>query len=187
MKHLKLFGAFLLCVVITIVFLSFFMATSQRVQKSVTIKSPAAVIFEQLVKLENFNKWSVWNREDSLVQHTLTGTDGTVGAATSWIGHPEISGEGKMEITSIEKDRKVTHTINFIKPRKNKAESVLLLTETDRAVTTVNWQFTMATPRPWNIFNLFYSMDKEMGKDFNDGLLLLKTLIENANPAAIPK
>jgi uncharacterized protein YndB with AHSA1/START domain len=178
MKHLKLFGAFLLCVVITIVLLSFFMATSQKVERAVTINAPAAVIFEQIVKLENFNKWSVWNREDSSVQHSITGTDGTVGSFTSWSGHPEISGEGKMEITSIEKDKKVAHAINFIKPRKNKAESVLLLTETDRAVTIVNWQFTMATPRPWNIFNLFYSMDKEMGKDFEDGLSLLKKVIE---------
>ncbi len=154
------------------------MATSQRVEKSITINAPAAVIFEQLVKLENFNKWSVWNREDSSIQHTLTVTDGTVGATTSWKGHLEISGEGKMEITSIEKDKKVAHTINFIKPGKNKAESVLLLNETDRGITTVTWQFTMATPRPWNIFNLFYNMDKERGKDFDDGLTLLKKLIE---------
>lgn len=183
MKHLKLIGAFLLCVVITIVLLSFFMATSQKVEKSITINAPAAVIFEQVVKLESFNNWSVWNREDSSVQHTLTGVDGTVGAATSWKGHPEISGEGKMEITSIEKDKKVAHAINFIKPRKNKAISVLLLIETDRGITTVTWQFTMATPRPWNIFNLFYSMDKEMGKDFEDSLLLLKKLIEKTSPA----
>lgn len=185
MKHLKLFGAFFLCVVITIVLFSFFMATSQKVERIITINASAAVIFEEVVKLENFNKWSVWNREDSLVQHTFTGVDGTVGAATSWKGHPEISGEGKMEITIIEKDKKVSHTINFIKPRKNKAVSVLLLNETDRSVTTVTWQFTMDTPRPWNIFNLFYSMDKEMGKDFEDGLLLLKKLIEK-NSSATP-
>lgn len=158
------------------------MATSQKVEKSVTINAPAAVIFEQVVKLGNFNKWSVWNREDSSVQHTLIGIDGTVGAATSWKGHPEISGEGKMEITAIEKNKKVVHIINFISPRKNKATSVLLLNETDRTVTTVTWQFTIATPRPWNIFNLFYSMDKEMGKDFEDGLSLLKTLIEKTKP-----
>jgi uncharacterized membrane protein len=84
MKYFKLFGAFLLCVVITIVLLSFFMATSQKVERAITINAPAAVIFEQIVKLENFNKWSVWNREDSSIQHTMTGADGTVGAATSW-------------------------------------------------------------------------------------------------------
>ncbi len=186
MNYFKLFVAFLVALIITIALLSFFIATSQGVEKSITIKARASVIFEQLVKLENFNKWSVWNREDSSIQYTLTGTDRTVGAATSWKGHPEISGEGKMEITSIEKDRIITHTINFIKPRKNKAKSVLQLNETNPGETTVTWKFSIATPRPWNIFNLFYSMDKQMGKDFEDGLLLLKTLIEKSKTASSP-
>jgi effector-binding domain-containing protein len=36
----------------------------------------------------------------------------------------------------------------------------------------------MKTPRPWNIANLFYSMDKDMGKGFDEGLALLKTNLE---------
>lgn len=177
MKYFKLFGSFLIFFVLTALILSFFMATSQKVEKSITINAPASTVFEQLVKLENFNKWSLWNRQDSSVKHTITGTDGTVGAITSWSGAPEISGEGKMEITSIEINKKVTHTISFISPRENKAESAFLLKEIE-AGTLVTWQFNLATPRPWNIFNLFYSMEKEMGKDFEDGFLLLKTLIE---------
>ena len=177
MKYFKLFVAFVLSVIITVGILSFFMSTSQQVEKSVTINAPAAIVFEQLVKLENFNEWSVWNRQDSTVQHIISGIDGTVGAINTWTGHPEISGEGKMEITAIEKDKKVTHIINFIKPRKNIAKSAFVLKITE-AGTVVTWQFKLATPRPWNIFNLFYSMDKKMGKDFEDGLLLLKRIIE---------
>jgi uncharacterized protein YndB with AHSA1/START domain len=184
MKHLKLFVAFLVSVIVTVAALSFFMATSQQVEKSVTINAPAPVIFEQLVKLENFNKWSLWNREDSSVKHTITGSDGTVGASTSWSGHPEISGEGKMEIIAVEQNKKVTHTINFISPRKNKAASILLIKEINPGVTILNWKFSMATPRPWNIFNLFYSMEKEKGKEFEDGLLLLKKIVEKSSPAA---
>jgi hypothetical protein len=45
----------------------------------------------------------------------------------------------------------------------------------------------MATPRPWNIFNLLYSLDEEMGKDFDDGLSALKVLIEaNTNIQVTP-
>ena len=43
----------------------------------------------------------------------------------------------------------------------------------------------MATPRPWNIFNLFYSLDKQMGKDFEDGLTALKNIIELNIPDSI--
>lgn len=177
MKYFKLFIAFLFFFFVAAGILSFFMATSQKVEKTITIKAPPSVIFEQLVKLDNFNKWSVWNREDSSVKHIITGTDGTVGAVTSWTGAPEISGEGKMEITSIEPNKKITHNIQFISPRKNKASSAFLLKETE-AGTIVTWQFNLDTPRPWNIFNLFYSMDKEMGKDFDDGLAALKKIAE---------
>lgn len=178
MKYVKLFIAFIIAIIVTITLLSFFAATSQKIEKSITINAPASVIFEQMAKLENFNKWSVWNSEDSTIQHIVSGTDGTVGAVSNWKGHPEISGEGKMEIIAIEKDKKVAHSIHFLSPGKNKAESVLLLNQTNSNETKLTWKFSMATPRPWNIFNLFYSMDKERGKDFDDSLSLLKKLTE---------
>ena len=177
MKPIKLFAAFILCVLVAVAILSFFMATSQKIQKSITINAPVANVFEQLVKLDHFNKWSVWNQEDSSVMHTITGIDGTVGAITIWNGDPEISGKGTMEITAIDINKKVAHTIHFISPGKNSATSVFLLKETENGI-VVTWQFSLTTPRPWNIFNLFYSMEKERGKDFEDGLLLLKKITE---------
>jgi uncharacterized protein YndB with AHSA1/START domain len=178
MKHFKLFLGFLVALIVTFIIFSFFIATSQKVEKSITIKAPAAVIFEQLAKLENFNKWSSWNNADSSVIHTITGTDGTAGAITTWKGHPEISGEGKMEITDIETNRKVSHTINFISPKKIKATSVFQLNEINAGETTITWKFEIATPRPWNIFNLFYSMEKEKGKEFESSLATLKKIAE---------
>jgi effector-binding domain-containing protein len=41
----------------------------------------------------------------------------------------------------------------------------------------------MATPRPWNIFNLFYNMDKELGKDFDFSLATLRSSIEKKDTA----
>jgi len=163
--------------------------TSQKIDRSIVINTSAATIYTQLIQLENFNKFSVWSQQDSSAVYTLSGTDGTVGASTSWKGSPEISGEGKIEIKALEPNRKVVHQLNFTQPKKGTAESVFLLNETNKATTTVTWTFNMATPRPWNIFNLFYSLDKQMGKDFEDGLTAMKTMIEISNaapPAAIP-
>jgi effector-binding domain-containing protein len=115
--------------------------------------------------------------------YTLSGTDGTIGAASSWTGDPNISGDGKIEILSLELNKKITHRIYFIRPKKGTALSVFTLHETN-GLTTVTWNFEMPTPRPWNIFNLFYSMDKEMGKDFEYSLSTLKTLIEQNAPSA---
>lgn len=178
MKLLKPFFFFLLSVLVVVLVLSMLMPTSQKVEKSVTIHAKAAVIYQQLIKLGNFNKYTVWSQNDSSAKYTLSGTDGTVGATSSWTGDPDISGDGKIEIVSLEENKKVTHHLSFTKPKKGSAESVFTLTETSGGSTVVTWNFQLATPRPWNIFNLFYSLDKKMGKDFEDGLSLLKKAIE---------
>jgi len=180
MKFLKPFIFFLLAVLVVTAILSMLMPTKQKIERSVTINAPAAVIYQQLIKLENFNKYSVWSQQDSTIKYTLTGTDGTVGAGTSWTGDPEISGDGKIEIVSLEENKTIRHKLSFTKPKKGTAESAFTLKETN-GVTTVTWNFDLATPRPWNIFNLFYSLDKKMGTDFEESLATLKTVIEKIN------
>jgi len=177
MRLLKPFFFFLLSVLIVTAALSMLMPTSQKLERSVTINAPASMIYGELIKLENFNKYSVWSQSDSSAKYTLSGTDGTVGATSSWTGDPQISGEGKIEIVALEKNKTVGHKLSFTKPKKGNAESVFTLNENNGA-TTVTWSFKLATPRPWNIFNLFYSLDKNMGKDFEEGLFLLKKAME---------
>lgn len=177
MKALKPFFTFLIFVVISAVILSLVTPASQKVEKTITINAPAAIVYEQLSRLEHFNQWSVWSRQDSAVQFSFSGTDGTVGASAAWKGDPALSGEGRIVIKSLEPGHKVVQTLQFSKPRKGKGESVFTVTEKN-GLTTVAWKFEMATPRPWNIFNLFYSMDKEMGSDFEKGLFALKEITE---------
>lgn len=186
MKPVRSFFIFLLFVVISGLILSLLMPISQKVEKTITINAPAAVIYEQLSSLQNFNNWSVWSQQDSSAKYTLSGTDGTVGAATVWSGDPQLSGEGRLEITGLEPGRRVSHAIEFSKPRKAKGKSVFTLNE-NNGLTAVTWNFEIATPRPWNIFNLFYSMEKQLGDDFDKGLHALKELAEKKSGAAPQK
>lgn len=178
MKYFRIFTAFLFFIVLVTAALSFMLPGSQQVKRSIIINTNAATIYNHIIKLENFNKFSVWSQQDSTAIYSLTGTDGTIGASTSWKGSPEISGEGKIEITALDPNRKVVHKLHFTKPKTRNAESTFTLLETNKATTTVTWTFNMATPRPWNIFNLLYSLDKQMGKDFEDGLAAMKIIIE---------
>ncbi|MBL7722141.1 MAG: SRPBCC family protein [Chitinophagaceae bacterium] len=177
MKTMRLLFFFILAVIVITAALSFLLPTSQKIERSEIINAPAKIIYQYLVKLENFNKFSVWSQQDSAAIYTINGTDGTVGAYSSWTGSPEISGEGKIEITALEQDRKVEHKLHFTQPKEGNASSVFTLNE-NNGLTTITWSFEMATPRPWNIFNLFYSMDKQMGKDFEQGLATLKSSVE---------
>ena len=186
MKFLKLFFFFLLAVLAVTAVLSLLMPTQQKIERSITIHAPAAFIYRQLIKLENFNTYSVWSQQDSTIKYTLTGSDGTVGASTSWTGDPEISGDGKIEIVLLEENKTIKHKLHFTQPKKGMAESAFTLKETN-GKTTVTWNFDLATPRPWNIFNLFYSLDKNRGKDFDESLATLKTAIEKINGTAPAK
>jgi uncharacterized protein YndB with AHSA1/START domain len=180
MKFLKQFGVLLLFIVIVTAVLSLVLPTRQTIERTTTINAPANIVYDYLTKLENFNQVTVWNKRDSTVKYSKTGTDGTTGAAFAWDGDIAISGKGKMTITALEPNKKITHALEFTYPKKGSANSVFLLNEAN-GTTTVTWTFEMNTPRPWNIFNLFYSMDEEMGGDFDEGLVRLKKTMEPAD------
>lgn len=173
-----MFVFFLLAVLFTTAVLSFVLPAHQKIVRSVVIGNTAEAIYRSVSRLDSFHRFSVWSRQDSGAVYTYTGTDGTVGASSSWKGSPLISGEGRITITDLQPNRSVEHSIEFTRPRKGKARSVFTFTETNKATTTVSWTFLLSTPRPWNIFNMFYSMEKEMGKDFEEGLQMLKTVME---------
>lgn len=178
MNFLKQFALFLFCVALVTMGLSLILPDYQEAKRSIRINAPAELIYEKLKSLEEFNRFSTWSKEDSGTQFTTTGRDGTVGASIAWKGHPMISGEGNISITELVPGRKVGHRIDFIKPKKGKANSVFDLAPAAGS-TDVTWTFRLATPRPRNIFNLFYKMEKERGQEFEDGLKMLKKRIEN--------
>jgi effector-binding domain-containing protein len=186
MKFLKPLIFFLLAALAVTIVLSLLMPTRQKIERSITINAPAALIYQQLVKLENFNKYAAWSQQDSTIKYTLTGRDGSVGTSTAWTGDPGISGAGKIEIVLLERNKTIKHKLIFTQPKNGTAVSVFTLKETN-GLTTVTWNFDLATPRPWNIFNLFYSLDKNKGKDFEESLAMLKTAIEKMNGAAPAK
>lgn len=185
MKYLKLLGTLLLFIIGVTAVLSLVMPIKQTIEKTITIHAPAALVYGQLASLEKFNTWAVWNHQDTTVQHSLSGKDGTVGAISTWKGNPDISGEGKMEIIELEENKKVGHSITFLSPKSGHALSTFILKENNNN-TTVTWSFNMETPRPWNIFNLFFSLEKQMGKDFDKGLATLKSIVEKENGLTVP-
>ncbi len=178
MRPLKIFGWFLLSVIAIVAIAAWILPAKQHIERSVMVNASSKTIYEKLSKLETFNQFSAWSQTDSLIKNNISGTDGTVGAVNSWKGNPDISGEGEMEITSLRPNQSIQHHIAFISPRKAEARSEFILYEKN-GQTTVTWKFDLLTPRPWNIFNLFSGLDKKMGKDFDQGLANLKSLIEN--------
>jgi len=183
MKILRPFLLFLFFVVAATFILSLVLPVNQKIEKTITINAPVNVVYDHLSRLSGFTKWALWTQNDPTAKYTFSGNDGTAGASTHWTGDPAISGDGDMRITSLEANKRIVHQIEFIKPAKRSATSSFTLYEKG-GTTTVTWNFAMKTPRPWNVFNLFYSMEKEKGAEFEKGLSALKTMIESEQGTA---
>lgn len=187
MKLVKNLFIFLIFVAIAAFILSFLAPVEQKVQRSILINAKPAEVYRQMLLLQNFNNWSVWGKADSSIKYSHDGKDGVVGAKVSWEGSPVLSGKGEITLTELQQDKLIKHNVQLLEPRPLTAHSKFELIPVGNQ-TEVKWTFTVPSKRPLNIFNIFYSLDKERGADFSSGLTALKMMIEKSplpDPAAI--
>lgn len=181
MKALKVL-AWIIGVLAALFLILLFAAPSQlHVERSIMVNAPANVVWDYLVKFENFNKWSTWRKADTAAVFTISGTDGSTGSSTSWKG-PKI-GEGKLENISLDPYKQVKQQISFFKPFTSVADVFFVLEETE-GKTKVTWAFDANYTRPQNIMGMF--MKGALEKDFQQGLDNMKAMIEAGNGKAQP-
>ena len=106
------------------------------------------------------------------------GTDGEVGSVSYWRGNKEV-GEGEQEITKIIDGERIEGELRFLKPWKSESDCYFETKDTGSDATEVTWGFSGKNKFPFSIMMLFMSMDKMVGKDFEQGLSTLKSLLEN--------
>ena len=82
------------------------------------------------------------------------------------------------EIKSIVEGSRLDTELRFIKPFASTSQAFLTTEATGDTSTRVRWGFTGSMPRPMNLMLLVMDMDKEIGKDFDEGLSNLKQILE---------
>ncbi len=147
------------------------------VSRSIEIDKPKKEVFENLRFLKNQDSWSPWNKKDPNMEKKFTGTDGEVGAMSHWIGNKDV-GEGEQEITKIVDGERIESELRFLKPWKSTSDAYLTTEEVASDKTRVTWGFSGKNKFPFSIMMLFMSMDKMVGKDFEEGLSSLKSTLE---------
>ena len=160
--------------------LAFVAPTGYKVERSVTINKPKAEVFAYVRNLKNQNQWGPWYKKDPSIKIETRGTDGTPGFVTSWNSTNKEVGEGKQEIKKITEGERVDTELRFKRPFESKSDAYIITEAAGDTQTKVKWGFTGAMPRPMNIMLLMMDMDKEVGKDFDDGLSTLKTILEKS-------
>ena len=146
------------------------------VQRSTTIKAPPEKIFAVLNDFHRWTDWSPWEKLDPSMKRTLGGSASGKGATYAWEGNSK-AGAGRMEIVESAPPGKVGIQLDFIKPFEG--HNVAEFTLTPQGDTTqVAWVMRGPTPFVSKLMQVFVSLDKVIGKDFEEGLTNLKTLTE---------
>jgi len=147
------------------------------VSRSIEVERSKAEVYHHLKYLKNQDIWSPWSKKDPHMKKDFKGEDGNVGAMTSWEGNKEV-GSGEQEITALKKNERIEAKLRFLKPWKSESDCYFQLNEIADNKTKVTWGFTGQNAFPMSIFMLFMSMDKMVGKDFEEGLEGLKKHLE---------
>lgn len=169
---LKYLGLLLLAAILFILIAGLFIAKDYHFERSITINAPREKVWEQVNNFTSRNKWNPWAEYDPGMQHTIEGTDGTVGAVHKWKGNKEV-GSGSETITMIEAPDKINSILRFYEPFESEANAFITLTG-EGNTTRATWGFDSRFPYPMNTMQLFMNMDKMMDKDFSNGLNKLK-------------
>jgi hypothetical protein len=118
---------------------------------------------------------------DPAMKRTYSGTANGIGSIYEWEGNGN-AGKGRMEIIDSIPSSLVKIQLNFIKPfeAQNTAEFTLV---PNGKSTTVTWAMYGPMPYVSKLMTTFFSMDKMIGDQFEEGLKNLKYPAEKQDSA----
>jgi uncharacterized protein YndB with AHSA1/START domain len=174
-----MFKRILLVVVVLIGALLAYAATrpdSFRVERATVIKAPPAKVFALIDDFRQWAGWSPWEKLDPAMKRTHSGAASGKGAVYAWEGNGDV-GAGRMEILETTAPSRVLIRLDFMKPFEatNTAEYTI---QPEGEATRVTWAMYGPAPFLSKLMQVFVSMDKMIGKDFEQGLANLKALAE---------
>ncbi|GIV32800.1 MAG: hypothetical protein KatS3mg031_0335 [Chitinophagales bacterium] len=177
MKALKIILIILVILAAAWAVTSALLPSTARVERSAVIQAPAALIFNQVNTLKNWNQWSFWHKMDTTQQLTYTGPASGVGSSYSWDG-PK-TGKGTLTITESTPHEKILMELDF---RPHGTAQVQWSFEPTDGGTRVTQSFQTQLGFTERIFPGLFFMDKFLGKAFETDLQNLKELCENMPP-----
>jgi hypothetical protein len=178
MKILKYIGLGLAAIVALALITGLFLPKDYAVSRTVTIERSNADVFEYARMIRNQEDYSVWWKMDPNQVNTYTGEDGTVGFVAAWKSELDSVGSGEEEIIALEEGKRIGFALRFKEPFESNASSEMLFASTDSNSTTLTWNFKGDMSYPFNVMQLFMSMEDMLGNDIEQGLNNVKAILE---------
>lgn len=179
MKIVKKILLVIIVIILIPLFIAIFVKKDFAVERQIVINKPKQEVFDYIKFLKNQDNYGTWNMKDPGMKKEHKGTDGTVGFVTAWESNNDEVGKGEQEIVNISEGNKIESKLRFYMPFGKIENDAYMVTESaSENQTTVKWGVKGRTPYPFNITSLFMDMDAMVGKDFDEGLSNLKTVLE---------
>ena len=149
-----------------------------KVERSSIVAAPPGVAFAEVSDFHNWSKWSPWEHLDANMKKVYEGAPSGTGAVYSWTGNDKV-GEGRMTITDVTPGERVVIKLEFIKPfEATNTTTFTFRPQAATGTTEINWTMEGKNTFLGKAMSLFMNMDSMVGKDFENGLAMLKTASE---------
>ncbi len=173
-KFLRFLLILILVLVVGYLLLCLVGPKEMTVESKATINAPKAVVWEQIVKFNNWLNWSSFKEMDSTITVTVSGTDGQPGSSYHYKG--ERSGEGITKNVGVS-DGEMKYEMEFIEPFAGAADGYFRVAENNGA-TNVTWYFHENLPFKYRGMMMVMGGGKMLKKMFDRGLELMKNYCE---------
>lgn len=167
--------------VIVVLIVAEMQPSTYHVERTTTIAASPEKIHPLVDDFHNWQQWSPWATLDPNMKVTYSGPSSGPGAVYEWVGNSKV-GKGRMEILASQ-TTETSIKLDFLAPFTSHNKTNFIL-EPQGAATRVTWTLDGPTTFVGRVMGIFVSMDKMVGKDFENGLGKLKTSAESDSATA---
>ncbi|MDB4990871.1 MAG: hypothetical protein JWN04_6049 [Myxococcaceae bacterium] len=151
-------------------------SSTYRVERSVHIAALPSAVYERLIDLHQWPRWSPWGALDPELKSRFGGAERGQGATYAWDGNAQV-GRGRITIREARPSSQVVYGVTFEAPLESEMSyEFRLLPDQDGARLT--WSFVGEHPFWARFFALFRDLDAPVGADMQRGLEQLAAQLE---------
>jgi uncharacterized protein YndB with AHSA1/START domain len=173
---LKILGILVLLAIGVVIYAQFTQPGTFRIERAININAPAEKVYAIVTDLRRGAEWSPYEKRDLSMKKTFSGPATGPGAKLAWDGNSDV-GAGTLTIDSATAPSKVVLKLDMTRPMEGHNIVEYDLTPVGGG-TRMNWSMHGPMNPVSKVMCLFMSLDKMIGKDFEQGLQSLKALAE---------